>query len=80
MHQIYQSAQIITSTLLFSHIMEVMSKLLSINDALLLTLQDDDLVVVEVIGHLPGSLMLSGCRSPLGKQWGGRTTSQRDPS
>lgn len=65
MNQIYQAAQIITSNLLYSHIMRDLARLISAEDALLLIIQGDDLVVVEVIGRLPAALILPGCRSQL---------------
>ncbi|MGE5455241.1 MAG: hypothetical protein ACM3O9_08610, partial [Methylocystaceae bacterium] len=68
MEQMYQVAQKITSNLLFSCVVESMKKLVSTNDALLLTVQDDDLVVVEVAGQLPSTLILSGCRTNM-EEW-----------
>ncbi|MGE5379849.1 MAG: GAF domain-containing protein, partial [Methylocystaceae bacterium] len=65
MNQIYQAAQIITSNLLYSQIRHKLASIISAENALLLTIKDDDLVVVEVTGQLPATLILPGCRPRL---------------
>lgn len=59
MNHLFQSAKILTSNMLYQHMMQIFSKYAEIQDAILLIPNDEDksiLEVVDVIGNMPSSL------------------------
>ena len=59
MNQLFQSAKILTSNMLYQHMMQIISNYIEIQDAILLIPSDEDksiLQVVDVIGNMPSSL------------------------
>ena len=68
MNQLFQSAKILTSNMLYQHMMQIISNYIEIQDAILLIPSDEDksiLQVVDVIGNMPSSLSFNNLTDTL---------------
>jgi len=71
MHSVFKATELLTSNLIYSHIMQSLEDQLDWDQALLLTnttINNEELVVVDARGSLPGSMDLKGLKLLLDAQ------------